>query len=300
VGKKIGYSLVSNGRLEGGVVDGVEIEAEELAGLVFGLLREVGEVDVESGWGVRGRGEQVMGGEFVADVGGAGGGGIDETDFVTNKFFQNGHEQWVVGAAEEEGVDVALEHRREVLLEHKFQGWMVEPALLDERNEEWGGPGVDLQVWTAQGQVVLVGVAFDGALGANDADALAMRCGESGSDAGLQDAKDGNAERGSQGVERVGGGGVAGDDNSFDSLIDEELGVFERETADGLGRFGAVGDAGGVAQVNDRLVREQFTQSTDNGQTADAGVEDAKGGVGGGGVRPGGERLFVHAVACQG
>ena len=49
VGKKISYSLVSNGGLEGGVVDGVEIEAEELAGLVFGLLREVGEVDVESG-----------------------------------------------------------------------------------------------------------------------------------------------------------------------------------------------------------------------------------------------------------
>ena len=244
----------------------------------------------------------MIGGEFIADVGSTSGSRVDEADFISDEFLQDGHKQWVVGAAEEEGVDVALEHRREVLFEHELQRGVVEPALLDEGHEQGSGLGVDLEVGTAQSQVVLVGVAFDGALGANDADALAVRRGHGGGDAGLQDAKDGNAEGGAQGVQSVGGGGVAGDDDSFDALMDEELGVFECETADGLGRFGAVGDAGGVAKVNDRLVWEQFTQGANDGQTADAGVEDAKGGVGGGGGRHGGgvvgcSRLIKHASA---
>jgi len=265
------------------VVDGVEVEAEELAGLVFGLLGEVGEVDVKAGRGDRGGGQEVVGGEFVADVGGAGGGGVDEADFVADEFLEDRDKERVVGAAEEEGVDVALQHRLEVLFEDEFEGGVIEPALLNEGNEEGGGAGVDLEVGTAEGEVVLVGVAFDGAFGADDADALAVGGGEGGGDAGFEDAEDGDAEGGAEGVEGVGGGGVAGDDDGFDALVDQELGVFEGEAADGFWGLGAVGDAGGVAEVDDGFVGEELAEGADDGEAADAGVEDAEGGSGGAG-----------------
>jgi hypothetical protein len=274
----VGFEHGGKEGLEGGVVDRVEVEAEELAGLVFGLLGEVGEVDVEGGWSVRGGGEELVSGEFVADVGGAGGGGVDEADFVADEFLEDGDEEGVVGAAEEEGVDVALQHRLEVFFEDEFEGGVIEPALLDEGDEEGSGAGVDLEVGSAEGEVVLVGVAFDGAFGADDADALAVGGGEGGGDAGFEDAEDGDAEGGAEGVESVGGGGVAGDDDGFDALVDQELGVFEGEAADGFRGLGAVGDAGGVAEVDDGFVGEELAECADDGEAADAGVEDAEGG----------------------
>jgi hypothetical protein len=235
-----------------------------------------------------------MGGEFVTDVGGAGGSGVDEADFVADEFLQDGDEEGVVGAAEEEGVDVALQHRLEVLFEDEFEGGVIEPALLDEGDEEGGGAGVDLEVGTAEGEVVLVGVALDGAFGADDADALAVGRGEGGGDAGFEDAEDGDAEGGAEGVEGVGGGGVAGDDDGFDALVDQELGVFEGEAADGFGGLGAVGDAGGVAEVDDGFVGEELAEGADDGEAADAGVEDAEGGVGGGWGRH-----VIRVVVCS-
>lgn len=189
-----------------------------------------------------------------------------------------------MGAAEDEGVHAFVEERGEVFAEDGFQRGVVGPAFFDEGDEEGGGDGVDLEAGLAHGEGVLIRAAADGAGGADDADALAGGIGKGGLDARLQDADDGDAEGGLQKRQGVGGGGVAGDDDGLDAMADEELGVLHGETADGVGGFGAVRDAGGIAEVDDGFIRKQLPQGADDGEAADAGIKDTEGG---GGIRSG-------------
>jgi hypothetical protein len=50
--------------------------------------------------------------------------------------------------------------------------------------------------------------------------------------------------------EGEGGGGVAGDDEEFGTLFFEEFGAGDGVTGDSFVRLGAVGKAGGVAEVD--------------------------------------------------
>ena len=79
-------------------------------------------------------------------------------------------------------------------------------------------------------------------------------------------------------VEGEGGGGVAGDDEEFGALIEEEAGAGDGVAGDGLVRLGAVGETGGVAEVDVVGVGDEREESAEDGEAAEAGVEDADGG----------------------
>ena len=78
-------------------------------------------------------------------------------------------------------------------------------------------------------------------------------------------------------AEHGGAGGVAGDDERLDALVDEVVEALEGVLADLGDRLGPVGLARGVAEVEDRLVRQLVEDGSGDGQAAEAGVEDADG-----------------------
>jgi hypothetical protein len=80
--------------------------------------------------------------------------------------------------------------------------------------------------------------------------------------------------------EGEGGGGVAGDDEEFCTLFVEKPGARDSVAGDGLTRLGAVGETGGVAEVDVVGAGDEGKQSTEDGEAAEAGVEDADGGWG--------------------
>ena len=78
-----------------------------------------------------------------------------------------------------------------------------------------------------------------------------------------------------------GAGGVARDDQRLHAALVEVVEALEGVLADLADGLLAVGLARGVAEVDDRLVRELVDDGARDGQPAEAGVEDADRGVGG-------------------
>ena len=116
-----------------------------------------------------------------------------------------------------------------------------------------GGPG-------AQYQDVAAGVP-QGVLGRQDAR--------------FDDPDHSKRRQGAHLFEGVGADGVAGDDEEFDFEVFEEFHRFKGIADDGVGVFNAVGDAGGVTVVDDLFEKAVFEQGFDDGQSADAAVEDS-------------------------
>lgn len=73
--------------------------------------------------------------EDLVNVAGGLLGGVDEGDAAPHELAEEWAEERVVGAPEDEDVDVDLPDRAEVLLRDEAGGRMVEPPLLDERDE---------------------------------------------------------------------------------------------------------------------------------------------------------------------
>ena len=74
-------------------------------------------------------------------------------------------------------------------------------------------------------------------------------------------------------------GRVAGDDERLHAQGDEVVEALEGVLADLADRLGAVGLAGGVAEVEHRLVRQLVDHRPSHGEPAETGVEDADGGI---------------------
>ena len=70
-----------------------------------------------------------------------------------------------------------------------------------------------------------------------------------------------------------------GKDLIVNAAIEQEADVLVGELADGFRAFGAVGQAGGVAEVDDVFGGQQLLDGADDSQAADAGIEEAQGGV---------------------
>jgi hypothetical protein len=73
----------------------------------------------------------------------------------------------------------------------------------------------------------------------------------------------------------VGRGGVAGDHQQLDAALDQQARRLDRVAGDRLGAFGAIGQARGVAEIQQRFGRQTVAQRTQDGQAADTAVEDA-------------------------
>ncbi len=94
---------------------------------------------------------------------------------------------------------------------------------------------------------------------------------------GLDDSYDGDGEVGADVFEGEGGGGVAGDDEEVGALSEEEAGAGEGVADDGLAGLGAVGETGGVAEVDVVGVGDEGEKIVQDGEAAEAGVKDADG-----------------------
>ncbi len=70
--------------------------------------------------------------------------------------------------------------------------------------------------------------------------------------------------------EGEGGGGVAGDDEDVGALIEEEAGAGDGVAGDGLAGFGAVGEAGGVAEVDVVGAGDEGQEGAEDGEAAEA------------------------------
>ena len=259
------------------------------------------------------------------DSGGDGLGGVDEGEVAAEAVEGVGEDvaqQGVVGAAEKEGGDGGElgEGFGEVDADDLAGDGVVDPALFDQRDEEGAAlfDGADAEVGEGGG----VGVGLDGGGGGEDEDLRGGGGREAGVGrveliddplvavddvggllgAGLDDAEDGDGVGGGADVvEGEGGSGVAGDDEETGALLEEEAGARDGVAGDGVAGLGAVGEAGGVAEVEEGGGGELLAEGAEDGEAAEAGVKDAddEGGLGGGGDgRGSGGRAGLRGRCC--
>jgi hypothetical protein len=86
----------------------------------------------------------------------------------------------------------------------------------------------------------------------------------------LDDADDGDGQGALDVFEGEGGGGVAGDDEEFGSLLVEELCAGDGVAGDSLVRFGAVGETRGVAEVDVAGVGDEGQEGSEDSEAAEA------------------------------
>src|SRR5579885_1931984 len=97
----------------------------------------------------------------------------------------------------------------------------------------------------------------DGGFGADDGNVVGLAESGRGAGARFDDADTGNVSVRFDGVHGERGGGVAGDDEVFRALALQEVASAKGITGDRVGGLGAVGKAGGVAEVEILGVRNE-------------------------------------------
>src|SRR5947209_16962624 len=68
---------------------------------------------------------------------------------------------------------------------------------------------------------------------------------------------------------------IAGDDERLHALLDEKRSDLAAIAPDGVRALGPVGDTCSIAEVRHALVRQLLHHGVGDGETADAGIEDA-------------------------
>ena len=125
------------------------------------------------------------------------------------------------------------------------------------------------------GERVVVGQRLGGGAGADHADPAVAGGGDRTPGGGEDHLDDGYVVPLAGVAEHRGAGGVAGDDQRLDALVDQVVEALEGVLADLADRLGAVGLAGGVAEVDDRLVGQLVDHRPGHGEPAEPRVEDA-------------------------
>ena len=182
-----------------------------------------------------------------------------------------------MGAAEHDGVRRRrpLEQRAEIELRGGGRDRGLRPALLGERDEHLAGPLHYAHLASEGLNGTGVGLALHRAFGGDHRDAPVARGGDGSSRARLDHPDHRHRrERFCQRGKRHGGGRVAGDHHHLHALGDQEPRRLQRIGLHRLGAFGAVGEAGGVAEIDESLLRQPRSQRAQHREPAHAGVED--------------------------
>ncbi len=125
-----------------------------------------------------------------------------------------------------------------------------------------------------RGEGVVVGERLGGRAGADHADPAGGAGGDR-APGGREDHLDhGHVVAFPRIAQHRGTGGVAGDHQRLDPLVDEVVEALEGVLADLTDRLGTVGLTRGVAEVHDRLVGQLVDHGPGDGQTTEARVED--------------------------
>ena len=218
------------------------------------------------------KGGRVVGLVGEASVGAGYGGGssmgrVDDLGFgaeLAEGFGDERGDEGVVSAAEDDDCGVADgEGFGEVDAEDFASDGVIDPAFFNQRDEE--GAGLFGGVEAMEVAEVAVGVGLDGG-GCGEDESLGLRVVAAGGlDDGLDDADDGDGDCVDDLGHGEGCGGVAGDDQALGTVVLEEAGAFDGVAGDGELGFGAVGEAGGVAEVDVVGSRDERKELAEDG-----------------------------------
>src|SRR5205823_5821285 len=203
-------------------------------------------------------------------------GGIHQRHTRTHHAGEQRLQQRVVRAAEHQRLDAGTPQRLQVLAGDELGRRVIEPAFFHERHEQWAGPGVHAGIRSNRGDGPLVGAARNRARGPDHADRPRPGRLHRGARTGLDDADERHGRARLQVIERLGGDGVAGDDQGLYAALQQVGEDLRRVAAHGVRGLRAVGHARGVAEINDRLAWEALEQGARHGEPSDAGVEHAE------------------------
>ncbi len=180
-----------------------------------------------------------------------------------------------MGAAEDERINPRFDQRLQVLFDDAIRDRAFKPAFFDQRDEERAGADRDAEGGIERLDGAFVGAALDRSARPDHTDMAVVGRGDGGFRPGPDHANDRDRRARFQRREGEGRSGVAGNDDGLAIFLEQHGGDLEAITLDRRSTPAAVWDAGGVAQIMNRLVRQKRPQRAHHREAADAGVEDA-------------------------
>ena len=208
-------------------------------------------------------------------------GRVDELRPLRKRGRDRPREERVVRAAEDDDARARRRHGLEVPRGRRPGHLVLRPAFLGQRHEERTGRVEDLARGIEGPDRAAVRVGRDGRLRREDGDrparsarrlAGARRENRRGR-AGRHDPDYGHGRHLHDRVEREGGRGVARDDDGLHAVVEEEPDRAARVAPHGLRGLRPVGEARRVPEVEQPLVREAARDRVEDGEAADARVE---------------------------
>ena len=195
------------------------------------------------------------------------------------------HEQGVMGAAEDDGVDLGIftHDLIDAFLDEVVGSRGVGFVVLDEGHPEGAGDARDLEVGVELVDLEIVALALDGALGGKDAHMTRFRQAADDLGGGADDAED--AALGVDlrqvvlldGAQGLGGGGVTAEDDEVAAHLEELQHGLARKLIDHVERTWSIGCAGVVAEIKVVVFGKQLADAMQDGEAAVAAVENANG-----------------------
>ncbi len=169
----------------------------------------------------------------------------------------------------------------QVALQDGVADLVVHIAFFDHGGQQGGSEGGDLQVGLERSKLAFVHARLHGGLGGDDAHFPVALAGyffyeriDYVDEEGL------SFEEVYQHVVCCGGGRVAGHHDHLALLFEQEFGDAQAVVADGVGRFVAVGQVGGIAEIDDFLFRQKLNDGIGDSKSANARVKNTDGAVG--------------------
>ena len=271
------------------------LKAEEERGLAVELLHRIGDVEAVSGLS----GSQLGAVQVLHHGAGRGLRGVHDLDALWHHAAQQGAQEGIVGAAEDEHVHVGAGRAQglyRVSAGHLLSYGRLQPALFHQRHQQ--RTGLLIGGKAAAGQGALVGVAVAGGLGGKDQGLPAMADGRGGVGTGFDNAEDGDADGGLHVVKGQRRCRVAADHQQVNAAGGQKARGQSGIAGDELLRLGAVRQARRVAKEEVVGVGNQAGDGSENGEAADAGVEDSDDGTTG--MRVGSHLNQCNAKAAGG
>src|SRR5581483_4255455 len=201
-------------------------------------------------------------------------GGEDERHVAPEDTLEDGADERVVRAAEDDGVDAGVPQRRRVAA-HRLGQLLERRVGLDQRHQPGARDPDEARPRVERAHELLVAARGDGELGGEQADAAVPRRLYGGVRLGDDDGHDRHVEALLQVGERRGRRRVAGDDEQLHVPAGEVGTDLVREAAHVGERLRPVRQPRVVAEVDDVLVRERDEALVQDGEAAHAGVEHA-------------------------
>ena len=187
--------------------------------------------------------------------------GIDERDLRADEALDGLFEQWIMRAAEHERVDLGAHQIIEITANDLVGYGVVEPAILDERDENGTRLAGDPDLRVDGADRGLVGARVNGGPCPDDADmAFFFVAATAALAPGSDDTDDGHFQILLQPRDGQRGGGVARDDDDLGPLREEQPGDLGGIPLDGLLALAAIGHARRIADVKDILRRYRRAQ----------------------------------------